>query len=70
MTEEFKFQDFSISLYLSENNPQYDNLEVGIDQGGYYGASCSASIYDSQLDYFLERIVEFKALRDKNKESK
>ena len=68
MTEEIKFGDFSITLYISENQPIYDNLEVGIEQGGYYGASASYSIYDSGLDDFLQKIVEFKALRDKNKE--
>lgn len=64
---EFTIGDFTVDFYKSENEPKYDNIEISIDQMGYYGASARQSFYDEGLDKFLDMCIEYKKHRDENK---
>lgn len=67
--KEFKNGDFTIRFYSAEGKPDYDYLEIGISQGGYYGVDTEIDFTHDELDEFLEECLRYKKYRDNNKKS-
>lgn len=65
--KDIKIDDFTVRFRPSPGMPQYDYIEIGICQGGFYGADTETDLNGEKLDQFLEVCARFKEYRDKNK---
>lgn len=63
----FKSGCFEVEFYGAMNK-EHDSLDVDYDEGNGYGCSSgSTSLYDEELDEFLNECARFKAWRDSRK---